>query len=223
MREWLFRGESYAERVGDDPRGIPSQVAKGSRRPEAKEAKRQRRLERQRREAAARHKDALRRRLRNVAVVAILVVAVGAGAFVLFRPDAEVDGVIKPPDRGGGHVAAATYDTATPTSGEHSASAPRCGVASEGLALDLAVHALEHGTVVVWHRADIDDELRTEALDVLREWDSHWILSPNPGIDEPFVATAWNRLKTFDQPDESLREFVDTYRKRGPERVDCPA
>lgn len=198
-------------------------MAKGSRRTEAAEAKRRRRFERQRREAAARRKDALRRRLRNLAVAAVLVVAVGASAFVVFRPDPEVDGVSKPPDRGRGHTAAATYDTATPTSGPHSPSAPPCGVASQGLALDLAVHALEHGAVVVWHRPDIDDDLRADALGVLQEWDSHWILSPNPGIDEPFVATAWNRLKTFDQPDESLREFVDTYRKRGPERVDCPA
>lgn len=156
-------------------------------------------------------------------MAAVLVVAVGAGAFVLFRPDREVDGVIKPANRGRGHIAAATYDAPTPTSGQHSASAPACGSASQGLALDLAVHALEHGTVVVWHRPDINDDLRDDALDVLGEWDSHWILSPNPDIDEPFVATAWNRLKTFDQPDVAFREFVDTYRKRGPERVDCPA
>lgn len=128
----------------------------------------------------------------------------------------------KPPNRGGGHVPAATYDTPTPTSGPHNPSAPRCGVAAQGLALDLAVHALEHGAVVVWHRPDIDEEVRTDALELLREWDSHWILSPNPGIDEPFVATAWNRLKAFEEPGEGLREFVEVYRHRGPEKVGCP-
>lgn len=198
-------------------------MAKGSRRTEAEEAKRQRRLEQKRQEAEAQRRAALRRRVRTVTVAAVVLVAVGVGGFFAFRPDPEVEGVIKPPDRGRGHAPNATYDTPTPTSGPHRAAAPPCGPASQGLELDLAVHALEHGAVVVWHRPDLDDDLRDDALEVLREWDSHWILSPNPGIDEPFVATAWNRLKRFDAPGEGLREFVDTYRQRGPERVDCPA
>lgn len=156
-------------------------------------------------------------------MVSVLVLVIGAGVFLLVRPDPEVEGVIKPPNRGGGHVANATYDTPTPTSGPHSASAPRCGFASQVLPLDLAVHSLEHGTVLVWHRPDVDDDALDGALEILQEWDSHWILSPNPGIDEPFVATAWNRLKAFDEPGEGMREFVDTYRNRGPERVDCAA
>lgn len=198
-------------------------MTKASRRTEAEEKKRQRRFERQRQEAAARRRAQLRRRVRIASVGAVLVVLLGAGAFFLFRPDPEVAGVVKPPNRGRDHVANATYDTPTPTSGPHSTSAPSCGVVGQSLPLDLAVHALEHGAVVVWHRPDLDDEALGQAIDLLAEWDSHWILSPNPGIEEPFVATAWNRLKAYDEPDEGLREFVDTYRRRGPERVDCPA
>jgi len=41
---------------------------------------------------------------------------------------------------------------------------------------------------------------------------------PHPDIDAPVVATAWNRRKSFDQPGGDVREFVDTYRRRGPER-----
>lgn len=197
-------------------------MSKTSRRTEAEEAKRQRRLERKQQQAVARRRAALRKRIRNIGIAAVIAVVVIVGAFFAFRPDPEVEGVVKPPDRGRGHTANATYDTDTPTSGPHDASAPRCGPASQGLALPLAVHALEHGAVVVWHQPDIDEELRGDALDILREWDSHWILSPNPGIDEPFVATAWNRLKPFDEAGEGLREFVDVYRNRGPERVDCP-
>lgn len=198
-------------------------MTKQSRRTDAQEQKRQRRFERQRQEADARRRATRRRRLRTGALVAAVLLIVGVGAFLAFRPAAEVEGVTTPPNRGRGHVTAATYDTPTPTSGSHRASAPACGPTSQPLALDLAVHALEHGAIVVWHRPDLDEDTRAEALEVLREWDSHWILSPNPRIDEPFVATAWNRLKAFDQPDEGLREFVDTYRQRGPEKVDCPA
>lgn len=188
----------------------------------AEQAKRERRLERQRQEAAVRHRAARRRRLRTVALAAAAVLGAAAGAFFLLRPDPEVDGVMKRSTDGRDHVTGATYDDATPTSGDHSASAPACGRTSEPLAADLAVHALEHGVVVVWHRPDLDDDARAAAGEVLREWDSHWILSPNPGIETPFVATAWNRLKAFDEPGPELREFVDTYRRRGPERVDCP-
>lgn len=197
-------------------------MTSSSREPTSKEAKRERRMERQRREAAARRRATRRRRLRNVIVVAVLGAVVGTGIFVLIRPDPEVEGVIRPPNRGRGHVADARYESPTPTSGPHSASAPRCGTASQGLPLELAVHALEHGAVVVWHHPTLDEGARADALEILASWDSHWILSPNPGITEPFVATAWNRLKAFEEPGEGLREFVDTYRRRGPERVDCP-
>lgn len=196
---------------------------KDSARAAAEQAKRERRLERQRLEAAARHRSARRRRLRNVIGGGAAIAAVAVGAWLVFRPDAEVAGVRKLASDGRGHVAGATYDTATPTSGDHNSSAPACGRRTEPLALDLAVHALEHGAVVVWYRPDIADDLRADTASLLREWDSHWILSPNPGIDAPLVATAWNRLMTFDEPGPKLREFVDTYRRRGPEQVDCPA
>ncbi len=198
-------------------------MAKDPRKTAAEEAKRERRLERQRHEAAARHRAARRRRLRTIAISVLFVVAVLAGAYQLLRPDPEVDGVTRPSSQGGGHVAGATFDSATPTSGKHNASAPACGPTSEPLQPDLAVHALEHGAIVVWYRPDIDDELRASASDLLREWDSHWIMSPNAGIEASFVATAWNRLKAFDEPNADMREFVDVYRRRGPESVDCPA
>ena len=173
-------------------------------------------------EAAARRRAARRRRLRSAGIAAVALAVVAVIGYLVFRGDPEVAGVTKPPDEGRGHVAGASYDSATPTSGEHNAAAPRCGVTAEPLPADLAVHGLEHGAVVVWHRPDVDAELRSAAADLLAEWDSHWILTPNPGIEEPFVATAWNRLMAFDAPDAALSEFVETYRQRGPEEVDCP-
>ena len=186
------------------------------------ELKRARRRERQAQEAAARRHAIRLRRLRTGAALAVAVGAIAAIVYLTGHADPEVAGVTKPPDDGRGHVEGATYDSPTPTSGRHNAAAPRCGVTPEPLAPDLAVHALEHGAVVVWYRPDVDVALRSTATDVLAEWDSHWILSPNPAIDDPFVATAWNRLMAFDQPDALMAEFVETYRERAPERVDCP-
>ena len=197
-------------------------VASGRARSDADLARRQRRLERQRQEAAAQRRRERRRRVRRAVLAAAALALVVGVVYLLVRPDPEMDGVERT-NGGGEHVGGATYDEPAPTSGDHRASAPACGVVSTPLELDLAIHALEHGAVVVWYQPEIEDTQRGRAEEVLGEWDSHWILSPNPGISTPFVATAWNRRLPLDAPGERLREFVDTYRRRGPERVDCPA
>ncbi|HJT94737.1 MAG TPA: DUF3105 domain-containing protein [Mycobacterium sp.] len=137
------------------------------------------------------------------------------------RPDPELAGVTRPKNLGGGHVAAATFDSPTPTSGPHDERAPECGNYPEPLELPLAVHGLEHGAVVLWYdaaRPELADELATAT----QRWTSHVIISPNTSIDRPVVATAWNRMKTYDKAtDPGIADFVGTYRKRGPERVSC--
>ena len=51
--------------------------------------------------------------------------------------------------------------------------------------------------------------------------ESHVIVAPNAEIAEPLVATAWNRLKTFDEAGPDVADFIDAYRRRGPENVIC--
>lgn len=85
----------------------------------------------------------------------------------------------------------------------------------------LAVHALEHGAVVLWHRPDLPAEDLARLEEIVARWESHVILSPNPGIDDDVVATAWNRRKAYTAADPELDRFIETYRRRGPESVDC--
>lgn len=193
-----------------------------SRKASADLRKRHERLERKAQAAAARAQAARRRRIRNVTLVTLAGVLMAVGLYLMLRPDPEVAGVERPSNEGREHVeaSAARFDTPAPTSGPHPATAPACGSASGRLDAGLAVHGLEHGAVVVWYRPD-DDERRSELRELLSEWDSHWILSENPDIDSPVVATAWNRRKAFDRSGNDLREFVSTYRKRGPEDVSC--
>lgn len=48
------------------------------------------------------------------------------------------------------------------------------------------------------------------------------LISANASLDQPVVATAWNRLKAYDAADDpEITEFVETYRRRGPERQPC--
>ncbi len=185
------------------------------------EAKKARRVARQIEELKAMRAERRNRRIRKVAYGALGILGAGALIFLLARPDSELTGVERPPNDGRSHVVQASYSTATPTSGAHSSGAARCGVFSQSLPLDNAVHALEHGVVVVWYSPDIPDAERQGLVDMVDRWDSHVIVSPNAGLSDPIVATAWNRLMRFDSVGDDLVEFVDVYRQRGPEQVRC--
>ncbi len=195
--------------------------------PEKEAAKKARRLERQAREAAERRKAARRRRTRRVALLTLGLVVSGRVVFalvrVLFPP--ELPGVERPPYLGTGDVPVGQtvqYGTATPTSGQHSTSSARCGIFSQQVPAELAVHNLEHGVVVLWYSEE-SDEVAAELREIVARFNQRVILSPNNALDRPVVATAWNRLKSYDGADPEIEEFIKTYRNRGPEQGSpCP-
>lgn len=188
--------------------------------PDKAASKQEARLERQIVQRRHQERKARLRRIRNIALGVVAVGVVAGGGWLAFRPDPELAGVIRPSNRGGGHVAAATFDSPTPTSGPHDARAPRCGTYREPLDPALAVHGLEHGAVVLWYDA-ARPELADELEDATEEWDTHVIISANGNVDRPVVATAWGRMKAYDAVDPEINEFVRTYRQRGPERQPC--
>lgn len=191
------------------------------------EAKRQRRAERKAAEQKAAEQQARRRTIRNAVVVGGVVVIGVALAFAAFRPGPELEGVERLSSDGRDHLGpSATYDYGidAPTSGPHRETQPRCGIFPEPVDLEIAVHALEHGAVVLWYRPDVDADVVDGLREVALAHDSHVVVSPNPRLDDDeVVATAWNRRARYsDGTDPQIAEFVDTYRRRGPESVDCP-
>ena len=82
------------------------------------------------------------------------------------------------------------------------------------------MHALEHGAVVLWYDAARPDLALALAM-IANEWSSHVIVSPSLDLREPVVATAWERQKSYTEVVPEVSEFVETYRKRGPERLSC--
>jgi hypothetical protein len=183
-------------------------------------SKRDARLARKAQEQRAKARRARLRRIRNGFLAVAATFIIGVGLWIAFRPDPELAGVERPPSRGGGHVAGATYASAFPTSGPHDPRAPTCGTYRDGLDAALAVHALEHGTVVLWfdpERPELVEELQAATS----EFDSHVIIAANDAVDGRVVATAWNRRQSYEPTDPDITEFVRTYRRRGPERVAC--
>jgi hypothetical protein len=168
----------------------------------------------------ARQSRKRKQKIQSYAFSAAAVIVVLGGLFFAFRPGPEIEGVERPDNDGRGHITNATYSSSTPTSGAHRAQSPNCGVYSGALQLDLAVHALEHGVVVLWYDATSPD-LASQLTSAVSKWDSHVIIAPSAELDAAVVATAWNRRMRFAEVTESVTEFVDVYRNRGPETVRC--
>jgi hypothetical protein len=188
--------------------------------------KRARREERKLAEAKSKQLAQRRRRIRTAAIVAVGVLVVGiAGFLVVDKAIAdELPGVSTERNEGRVHVESGTevnYATATPTSGTHAEGAPRCGILSEQIPKEFAIHALEHGTVVIWYQPTLDDDVVSGLRDIVNRFDDRVILSPNAEMTDPVVATAWLRLKAYDGADPEIEEFISVYRERGPENVRC--
>jgi hypothetical protein len=158
-------------------------------------------------------------------VLAVAVAGLAVIGIVRLLNPPELEGVAKPPSIGSGHLALGQqidFRTPTPTGGAHSPNVPRCGLFTEELAGELAVHAPEHGAIVTWYSAELEDELAPDLRQLVRGYDDRVILSPNPNLTDPIVVTAWNRLKAYDTPVPEISEFIETYRGRGPEEISCP-
>jgi hypothetical protein len=189
--------------------------------------KRARRDERKAAEAKAKQQAARKRQIRTglaVAVGVVVVAAAGVALYPRFVPQ-ELEGVTAPRNEGRSHVASGetvAYTTATPTSGPHTPGSPRCGILRQQLTPELAVHALEHGSVVIWYQPELAGDEVGGLRAIVNRFDDRVILSPNGQLDQPIVATAWNRLKAYETSDPEIEEFIDTYRGRGPENVRCP-
>jgi hypothetical protein len=193
----------------------------------AKQAEKRARRE-ERKAAEARAKLAANRKRRIVTGLSVLaaVVVVGAIGFMIVDkaiPD-ELPGVSNQAYEGRDHAASGevpAYATATPTSGTHAASSPRCGIYSQQMPAEFAVHSLEHGAVVIWYQPSLATEEISGLEEVVKRFDDRVILSPNAELLQPVVATAWNRLKAYDGADPELDQFIETYRYRGPENFSC--
>ncbi|EWT07760.1 hypothetical protein N864_23670 [Intrasporangium chromatireducens Q5-1] len=115
-----------------------------------------------------------------------------------------------------GHVTTpVTYPQTPPAGGEHAPVWLNCGVYSQPVPNENAVHSLEHGAVWVTYRPDLPkDQVAALAKELP---DTYVVLSPYPGLRAPIVASAWGKqLELTGVDDPRLPEFVKEYRQ-GPQ------
>jgi Protein of unknown function (DUF3105) len=120
------------------------------------------------------------------------------------------------------------YSVTPPVGGDHNSRWMNCGVYSQPVPSERAVHNLEHGAVWITYRPDLPaadvaalrDFVRRQTL-VVVDVGGHPIethqryldLSPFPGLPAPVVASSWaHQLRVRSAADPRLQRFVDTFR-----------
>ena len=164
------------------------------------------------RRAVARRK---RRRVTAGLAVAALVAAVVVGYFA-YQAVASRPGVPMP-DQGNRHLQkdamrAEPYNSDPPTSGPHLPDIAPWGVHTRPIPLELQVHNLEDGGVVVQYNCECA-ELVAKLKGIVTRYDKQVILAPYPTMKSRIALTAWTRIDAFEEFDEKrIVRFIDAYR-----------
>jgi hypothetical protein len=151
----------------------------------------------------------------GASVAAVVVVAAIVGWFA-YRAAADLPGE-KLPDLGNEHIQTSSdpriaYNSDPPTSGPHLPYIAPWGVHTRPIPLELQVHNLEDGGVVVQYNCTCP-ELVDKLRGIVTKYDKYVILAPYPGMKSRIALTAWTRLDRFEELDESrVVRFIETYR-----------
>ena len=104
-----------------------------------------------------------------------------------------------------------TYAQTPPAGGEHNPTWLNCGVYSESVPAEYAVHSMEHGALwMTYDPAEID----AEEVEVLRSLmpSRHAILSPFEGMETPVAVSGWNTQLKLDSVDrDAIAAFFEEY------------
>lgn len=190
-----------------------------------KDAKRSRN---ERLEAARKQQQAAERRrsliLYGAAALALVIIA-GAVFWAIVTDDSndvarnaegDIEGVQVYEYDGGNHVQTTVdYAESPPVGGEHNPVWLNCGVYTEPVPDEHAVHSLEHGTVWITYQPDLAEDQVSQLEDMLP--DTYTLLSPYEGLESPIVISAWGHQLEVDSADDPrLEEFITEYRQ-GPQ------
>lgn len=197
--------------------------------PKAKDAQRQLTVKQQREQRRAekvaefQRAQARQRRNRMITIVSSIVGGVGVLALVITlvivnaAPKVDpasiaIDGLQSYPNLTANHVqGSVTYDQTPPVGGDHASIWLNCGVYSEPVPNENAVHDLEHGAVWVTYDPDAVDAAGVDTLRAALP-STYIVLSPYPGLGAPVVASAWGEQVKLDGVDDPrLGEFITKF------------
>ena len=147
-------------------------------------------------------------------VVAVVIVIAAAVALTIAREQANKPSLADvrsytPPQ---GHVEGPVkYPQTPPAGGEHAPVWLNCGVYTNPVPNENAVHSLEHGAMWVTYRPDLAAPQVAKLRQALPE--TYAVLSPYPGLPAPVVVSAWGRQLTLTGADDArLAAFTKEFR-----------
>jgi len=168
------------------------------------------------REAARREEQRQRRRRLLIwGLVGVAVAAIAAFAVVLARPGVQAaapTSAITYPGLSRGHVSGTvSYAQTPPAGGDHAEVWQNCGIYTEPVPNETAVHSLEHGAIWITYQPDLPAGQVTALHDAVRN-QPYGLLSPYPGLPSPVVATVWGvQLRLDSATDPRLAAFIAEY------------
>ena len=171
------------------------------------------------------------RMFRNYTIVAVAVIAVGYGIYLLAQitaPKGEDFSRAIPALEDSDHIPdgaepAVAYNSNPPTSGQHYGQPARPGFRKEKIPDGNLIHSMEHGLVLISYHPRIGAE-----VEKLRD-----VTGPTTVIvgreanDTDIALAAWGRLDTFNLEDgiiddndlRRINDFTKRYSNKGPERI----
>lgn len=190
---------------------------------EALSVKQKRAADRDAKLAAFRQAQARQKRNRLIGIITGSVAAVAVVGLVIGfvvtastpKPDPSsiaISGLETYPGLTANHVTTTVdYPQNPPVGGDHAGVWLNCGVYTEPVPNENAVHALEHGAVwLAYDPAQLDEagveQLRSKLPD------NYIVVSPMADLASPIVASAWGAQVALDSPDdERLQQFIDRF------------
>ncbi|MEO8222844.1 MAG: DUF3105 domain-containing protein [Specibacter sp.] len=104
-----------------------------------------------------------------------------------------------------------SYPQSPGVGGDHSATWTNCGIYSDPVNEERAVHSLEHGAVWITYKPDLSQK-DVSALTDLVKGKPYVLLSPNPDQQAAITASAWGTQLTVPNADDSrLPVFIKAY------------
>ncbi len=151
----------------------------------------------------------------SVAAAAVLGL-LGTAIFMEFR-DRNIEGVEEYAIDEYNHVTVGErvdYSESPPVGGQHWPQWQNCGVYTEPVIPEFAVHSLEHGAVWITYDAELPQE-EIEALEGFYNPGDYLVISPYDGdMPAPIVASSWGRQITAESADdENLGRYVQFYER----------
>jgi hypothetical protein len=152
----------------------------------------------------------------GVAVIGILITSIvltpQAARYSAGGDGAEIEGV-ETFENASLHVdTPVTYPQTPPAGGDHNPTWLNCGVYTEPVPNENAVHSLEHGALWVTYDPSISDAELTTLKEVLPS--TYVILSPFEGLPSSIVVSGWNsQLQVDSADDERLPAFFAEFWK----------